>query len=71
MVLNEKFYFKDFLYLVETGNENFAECICLFLKQVFTELQQSPSSWSSSLFPSTPSSLSSSLLSPSLPSSLI
>ena len=33
MVLNKNFYYKDFLYLVETGNEKFSKSICLFLKQ--------------------------------------
>ena len=37
MILNENFYYKDFLHLVETGNEKFSKSIFLFLKQFFTE----------------------------------
>ena len=31
LMLNEKLYFNDSHHLVETGNEKFAKCICLFL----------------------------------------
>ena len=30
LVLNEMVYFKDFLYLVETGNEKYSKSTCLF-----------------------------------------
>ena len=37
MVLNKNFYYKDFLYLVEIGNEKFSKSICLSSKQLFIE----------------------------------
>ena len=36
MVLNEKFYYKDFLHLVETGNEKISKSFYLILKLLFT-----------------------------------
>ena len=36
MVLNEKFYCKDFLHLVETGNEKISKSFYLILKLLFT-----------------------------------
>ena len=43
-VLDENFYYKDFLQLVETGNVKFSKSICLFLRQFFTESRRLPSS---------------------------
>ena len=44
MILNANLYYKDFLYLADTGIEKFSKSICLFLKQLFTEFRHSLSS---------------------------
>ena len=44
MILNENFYYKDFLHLGETGNEKFSKTTCLILKQLFTESRHPSSS---------------------------
>ena len=37
LTLDENLYYKDFLYLAESGNEKFSKTICLFLKKFLTE----------------------------------
>ena len=37
IVLNENIYYKDFLYLMESGTKKLFKSICLYLKRFFTE----------------------------------